>query len=61
MFGCFPVDFIELNKLWEQGSGIDFCAYNGHIAITDDVKVPGFKAGGLDVKVGSLFLLLPFE
>ena len=39
------------------GDGRDFIAYNGQIVVDESVKVGGFKAGGLFVKVLALSML----
>ena len=37
-----------------QGDGPDWLCFNGEIRLNNDLKIGGFKAGGLIVKVRTL-------
>ena len=44
---------VKLNMHIEQGDGPDVLCFNGEIKIESDVKIGGFKAGGLSVRVSA--------
>ncbi|THH20590.1 hypothetical protein EW146_g783 [Bondarzewia mesenterica] len=45
-------------SFWRTADGPDWISFTGEIRIKPDVKIGGFKAGGLWVKVNPAFLLL---